>query len=172
MSKEILVPDIGADAVEVTEILVSVGDQVTEEQALISVEGDKASMEVPSPQAGVIEAIKVAVGDKVETGSLIMIFKAEGAEAAPATPQAPAASAASAAGQLQTVVVPDIGGDEVDVTEISVAIGDKVSAEQSLMTVEGDKASMEVPAPFEGVVKEINVAVGSKVSTGLANHGL
>ncbi|WP_105647683.1 pyruvate dehydrogenase complex dihydrolipoyllysine-residue acetyltransferase [Cronobacter dublinensis] len=173
MAIEINVPDIGADEVEVTEILVKVGDKVEAEQSLITVEGDKASMEVPSPQAGVVKEIKVSVGDKVETGKLIMIFdSADGAAAAaPAKAEekkeaAPAQSAAPAAAAAKDVNVPDIGGDEVEVTEILVKVGDSVTAEQSLITVEGDKASMEVPAPFAGKVKEIKINTGDKVSTG------
>ncbi|NCO45701.1 MAG: pyruvate dehydrogenase complex dihydrolipoyllysine-residue acetyltransferase, partial [Vibrio sp.] len=168
MAIEINVPDIGADEVEVTEILVSVGDKVEEEQSLITVEGDKASMEVPASQAGIVKEIKVVAGDKVSTGSLIMIFEAEGAAvAAPAVEAAPvAAPAAAAVAELKEVHVPDIGGDEVEVTEIMVAVGDSIAEEQSLLTVEGDKASMEVPAPFAGVLKEIKVAAGDKVSTG------
>ncbi|OKP04191.1 pyruvate dehydrogenase complex dihydrolipoyllysine-residue acetyltransferase [Xenorhabdus eapokensis] len=164
MSIEINVPDIGADEVEVTEIMVKVGDTVTEEQSLITVEGDKASMEVPSPQAGVVKEIKVAVGDKVETGKLIMIFESANgaAEAVPAQQAAPAPAAV----ESKEVNVPDIGGDEVEVTEIMVKVGDTVTEEQSLITVEGDKASMEVPAPFAGTVKEIKIATGDKVKTG------
>ncbi|HGW0998949.1 TPA: pyruvate dehydrogenase complex dihydrolipoyllysine-residue acetyltransferase [Raoultella planticola] len=171
MAIEINVPDIGADEVEITEILVKVGDKVEAEQSLITVEGDKASMEVPSPQAGVVKEIKVSVGDKTETGKLIMIFdSADGAaDAAPAKAEekkeaAPAAAPAAAA--AKDVHVPDIGGDEVEVTEIMVKVGDTVAAEQSLITVEGDKASMEVPAPFAGTVKEIKINTGDKVSTG------
>ncbi|MBG3080380.1 pyruvate dehydrogenase complex dihydrolipoyllysine-residue acetyltransferase [Proteus mirabilis] len=167
MSIEIKVPDIGADEVEVTEVMVKVGDRIEEEQSLITVEGDKASMEVPSPQAGVVKEIKIAVGDKVQTGSLIMIFEAEGAaQAAPAQAAAPAPAAAPATAELKEVHVPDIGGDEVEVTEVMVKVGDSIAEEQSLITVEGDKASMEVPAPFAGVVKEIKIATGDKVSTG------
>ncbi|ELV8716685.1 pyruvate dehydrogenase complex dihydrolipoyllysine-residue acetyltransferase [Vibrio vulnificus] len=171
MAIEINVPDIGADEVEVTEILVSVGDKVEEEQSLITVEGDKASMEVPASQAGIVKEIKVVAGDKVTTGSLIMVFEAEvagapgAAAAAPAPAVAPVAAAA-AASELKEVCVPDIGGDEVEVTEILVAVGDSIAEEQSLLTVEGDKASMEVPAPFAGTLKEIKVAAGDKVSTG------
>ncbi|ELL3751999.1 pyruvate dehydrogenase complex dihydrolipoyllysine-residue acetyltransferase [Vibrio cholerae] len=160
MAIEIYVPDIGADEVEVTEILVKVGDKVAEEQSLITVEGDKASMEVPASQAGIVKEIKVVAGDKVSTGSLIMVFEAEGAVAAAPVAAAPAAAA------LKEVQVPDIGGDEVEVTEIMVKVGDVVAEEQSLITVEGDKASMEVPAPFAGTVKEIKIAAGDKVSTG------
>ncbi|KJG16728.1 pyruvate dehydrogenase complex dihydrolipoyllysine-residue acetyltransferase [Photobacterium angustum] len=169
MAIEINVPDIGADEVEVTEILVSVGDKVEEEQSLITVEGDKASMEVPASQAGIVKEIKVAEGDTVSTGSLIMIFEAEGAAdaaPAPAAEAAPAAPAPAAAAELKEVHVPDIGGDEVECTEIMVSVGDTVEEEQSLITVEGDKASMEVPAPFAGTVKEIKIVEGDKVSTG------
>lgn len=174
MAIEINVPDIGADEVEVTEILVSVGDKVEEEQSLITVEGDKASMEVPASQAGIVKEIKVAEGDSVSTGSLIMLFVEDNAEAegaadaapAPAAEAAPAAAPAPAAAELKEVHVPDIGGDEVEVTEIMVAVGDSIEEEQSLLTVEGDKASMEVPAPFAGTLKEIKVAAGDKVTTG------
>ncbi|WP_053021899.1 pyruvate dehydrogenase complex dihydrolipoyllysine-residue acetyltransferase, partial [Vibrio cholerae] len=169
MAIEIYVPDIGADEVEVTEILVKVGDKVAEEQSLITVEGDKASMEVPASQAGIVKEIKVVAGDKVSTGSLIMVFEAEGAAAAAPAPAPQAAApvaAAPAAAALKEVQVPDIGGDEVEVTEIMVKVGDVVAEEQSLITVEGDKASMEVPAPFAGTVKEIKIAAGDKVSTG------
>ena len=164
--KEVHVPDIGGDEVEVTEIMVAVGDTVTEEQSLITVEGDKASMEVPAPFAGTVKEIKVASGDKVTTGSLIFIFETAGSAPAAAAPVAAAPAAAPAASAAKEVNVPDIGGDEVEVTEIMVAVGDTVTEEQSLITVEGDKASMEVPAPFAGVVKEIKVAAGDKVSTG------
>ncbi len=169
MAIEIYVPDIGADEVEVTEILVKVGDKVAEEQSLITVEGDKASMEVPASQAGIVKEIKVVAGDKVSTGSLIMVFESEGAAAAAPAPAPQAAApvaAAPAAAALKEVQVPDIGGDEVEVTEIMVKVGDVVAEEQSLITVEGDKASMEVPAPFAGTVKEIKIAAGDKVSTG------
>ena len=169
-AKEVNVPDIGGDEVEVTEILVKVGDTVAAEQSLITVEGDKASMEVPAPFAGTVKEIKINTGDKVSTGSLIMIFEVAGAEgaAAPAKAEAAPAQAAApaAAGGAKDVNVPDIGGDEVEVTEVMVKVGDKVAAEQSLITVEGDKASMEVPAPFAGVVKELKVNVGDKVKTG------
>ncbi|MBW7983023.1 pyruvate dehydrogenase complex dihydrolipoyllysine-residue acetyltransferase [Enterobacillus tribolii] len=168
MAIEIKVPDIGTDEVEVTEVMVKVGDKVEAEQSLITVEGDKASMEVPSPQAGVVKEIKIAVGDKVATGTLIMVF--DGADAASAAPakaeEKPAAAAPAAASAVKEVNVPDIGADEVEVTEVMVKVGDKVEAEQSLITVEGDKASMEVPAPFAGVVKEIKTSVGGKVKTG------
>ena len=162
---EVNVPDIGSDEVNVTEIMVKVGDSVEVDQSIINVEGDKASMEVPAPIAGVVKEILINVGDKVSTGKLIMKFETASAApaAAPAQATAPAAPQAAA---IKDVNVPDIGGDEVNVTEIMVAVGDTVSEEQSLITVEGDKASMEVPAPFAGVVKEILVKSGDKVSTG------
>ncbi|USE68270.1 pyruvate dehydrogenase complex dihydrolipoyllysine-residue acetyltransferase [Pseudoalteromonas maricaloris] len=167
--KEVHVPDIGGDEVEVTEILVAAGDVVEEEQSLITVEGDKASMEVPAPFAGTIKEVKINAGDKVSTGSLIFIFEVAGSDDAPATTEAaeaPAEEQAPAASAEKEVHVPDIGGDEVEVTEIMVAVGDSVEEEQSLITVEGDKASMEVPAPFAGTIKEIKVNAGDKVSTG------
>ncbi|WP_114908874.1 pyruvate dehydrogenase complex dihydrolipoyllysine-residue acetyltransferase [Haemophilus haemolyticus] len=164
---EVNVPDIGSDEVNVTEIMVKVGDSVEVDQSIINVEGDKASMEVPAPIAGVVKEILINVGDKVSTGKLIMKFETASAdpvaESAPAQTTAPVATTTSA---IKDVNVPDIGGDEVNVTEIMVAVGDTVSEEQSLITVEGDKASMEVPAPFGGVVKEILVKSGDKVSTG------
>ncbi|UKH16304.1 pyruvate dehydrogenase complex dihydrolipoyllysine-residue acetyltransferase [Actinobacillus pleuropneumoniae] len=163
---EVNVPDIGSDEVNVTEIMVKVGDSVGVDQSIINVEGDKASMEVPAPIAGVVKEILINVGDKVTTGKLIMKF--ETVSAAPAAEEAPAQAAApvATASAIKEVNVPDIGGDEVNVTEIMVNVGDTVSEEQSLITVEGDKASMEVPAPFAGVVKEILVKSGDKVSTG------
>lgn len=167
-AKEVHVPDIGGDEVEVTEIMVKVGDTIAAEQSLITVEGDKASMEVPAPFAGTVKEIKINTGDKVSTGSLIMIFEVAGAApaAAPAKAEAAPAAAAPAASGSKEVHVPDIGGDEVEVTEVMVKVGDKIAAEQSLITVEGDKASMEVPAPFAGTVKEIKISTGDKVSTG------
>ena len=164
---EIFVPDIGGDEVNVTDILVNVGDNVAVEQSIINVEGDKASMEVPAPQAGVVKEILIKAGDKVKTGSLIMKFEVAGASSV-AQPQVASSAPASVAttSAMQDVNVPDIGGDEVNVTEIMVKVGDTVAEEQSLITVEGDKASMEVPAPFAGVVKEIIVKAGDKVKTG------
>lgn len=181
MTIEIHVPDIGADEVEVTEILVKVGDKVAADQSLLSVEGDKASMEVPANDGGVVKEIKVKVGDKVKTGSLIMTFEGDSDGAAKAGDAAKkddakadskaedkteAKTESKVASSVQDVKVPDIGGDAVEVTEIMVKVGDTVSEDQSLLSVEGDKASMEVPAPFAGKVKEINISVGDKVSTG------
>ncbi|MDG2956805.1 pyruvate dehydrogenase complex dihydrolipoyllysine-residue acetyltransferase [Bisgaard Taxon 10/6] len=166
MSKQIQIPDIGADEVTVTEVMVNVGDTVAADQSIINVEGDKASMEVPSPEAGVVKELLVKVGDKVTTGTPMFVLETADAAGAVPAPQAEAAPAAAAVAEVKDVHVPDIGGDEVNVTEIMVKVGDSVTAEQSLITVEGDKASMEVPAPFAGVVKEIVVKSGDKVSTG------
>ena len=169
-TNEVTVPDIGDDEVEVTEVMVAVGDEVSEEQSILNVEGDKAAMEVPAPFAGTVKEIKVATGDKVKTGSLVFVFEVAGGESAPAkaeaAPAAESAPAQSAAPSSKEVNVPDIGGDEVEVTEVMVAVGDKVEEDQSILNVEGDKAAMEVPAPFAGTVKEIKVAAGDKVSTG------
>ncbi|HHF6472942.1 TPA: pyruvate dehydrogenase complex dihydrolipoyllysine-residue acetyltransferase [Haemophilus influenzae] len=174
MSKQIQIPDIGSDEVTVTEVMVNVGDTISVDQSIINVEGDKASMEVPAPEAGVVKEILVKVGDKVSTGTPMLVLEAAGAAPTADEPTAPVADAPTApvvataptASAIVEVNVPDIGGDEVNVTEIMVAVGDTITEEQSLITVEGDKASMEVPAPFGGVVKEILVKSGDKVSTG------
>lgn len=165
---DVNVPDIGSDEVNVTDIMVNVGDRVEVDQSIINVEGDKASMEVPAPVAGIVKEIIIKAGDKVSTGTLIMRFEVAGSASAsaPAASASAAAPAAPVAGGVKEVNVPDIGGDEVNVTEIMVKVGDSITEEQSLITVEGDKASMEVPAPFAGVVKEILVKAGDKVSTG------
>ncbi|HHE9491215.1 TPA: pyruvate dehydrogenase complex dihydrolipoyllysine-residue acetyltransferase [Haemophilus influenzae] len=168
MSKQIQIPDIGSDEVTVTEVMVNVGDTISVDQSIINVEGDKASMEVPAPEAGVVKEILVKVGDKVSTGTPMLVLEAAGTAPVADAPTAPAADEPTAptASAIVEVNVPDIGGDEVNVTEIMVAVGDTITEEQSLITVEGDKASMEVPAPFGGVVKEILVKSGDKVSTG------
>ncbi|WP_406611972.1 dihydrolipoyllysine-residue acetyltransferase [Alcaligenes aquatilis] len=180
---QVKIPDIGADdAVEVIEILVKEGETIEVEQSLITVESDKASMEIPSSDAGVVKSIKVKLGDKVKEGSLVLELEAaESAQAAPAaepakaeaTPAskaeaAPAAATAAAGGEQQvTVQVPDIGdARDVDVIEIMVQVGDTIEVEQSLITVESDKASMEVPSSHAGVVTAIKVKLGDKVSQG------
>ena len=173
--KEFLLPDIGADAADITDILVAVGDTIAEDQDVLTIEGDKASMDVPSSVAGVVKEIKVNVGDSVSEGNLVLIVEVAGSAAAPAeapaaeTPVAPveaAAAVAQAATAVKELCVPDIGGDEVEVTDILVAVGDTITEDQDIITVEGDKASMDVPAPFGGVVKEIKIATGDKVSEG------
>ena len=180
---EVKVPDIGDfKEVEVIEILVKVGDTIKVEQSLLTVESDKASMEIPSSQAGVVKEIKVKIGDKVAEGSVVVIVDAGGtaasapvaaAAAAPAAPAAPAppapapAAAPAASGGLQDILVPDIGDfAEVEVIELMVKVGDTVKVEQSLLTVESDKASMEIPSSHAGVIKELKVKVGDKVAKG------
>ena len=166
MSKQIQIPDIGSDEVTVTEVMVNVGDTISVDQSIINVEGDKASMEVPAPEAGVVKEVLVKVGDKVTTGTPMLVLEAAGAAPAAETPAAPVAATAPTASAVVEVNVPDIGSDEVNVTEIMVKVGNSVEVDQSIINVEGDKASMEVPAPIAGVVKEILINVGDKVSTG------
>lgn len=166
MSKQIQIPDIGSDEVTVTEVMVNVGDTISVDQSIINVEGDKASMEVPAPEAGVVKEVLVKVGDKVTTGTPMLVLEAAGTSPAAEAPAAPVAATAPTASSIVEVNVPDIGSDEVNVTEIMVKVGDSVEVDQSIINVEGDKASMEVPAPIAGVVKEILINVGDKVSTG------
>jgi pyruvate dehydrogenase E2 component (dihydrolipoamide acetyltransferase) len=180
---EVKVPDIGDfDEVAVIELLVKVGDTVKAEQSLITVESDKASMEIPSSTAGVVKELKVALGDKVKEGSVVLVVEAAGAAAAPAA-AAPAAAApvaaaatapvaaapvvaASASGPIE-IHVPDIGDfKNVAVIEVFVKPGDSIKVEQSLITVESDKASMEIPSSHAGVLKELKVKVGDTVNIG------
>ena len=191
---EIKVPDIGDfKEVEVIEVLVAEGDTITAEQSLVTVESDKASMEIPASQGGVVKSLKVKVGDKVAMGSVLLEVEpaAEGADQSAAAPAAGKAEPAPAAGQEQKaqanaaadsapaqapaaagggevdITVPDIGDfKEVEVIEVLVAEGDTIEAEQSLITVESDKASMEIPASQGGVVKTLKVKVGDKVAKG------
>ena len=184
---QIKVPDIGDfKEVEVIEVLVAVGDTIKAEQSLITVESDKASMEIPASQGGVVKSIAVKVGDKVAEGAVVLEVEAADAAAAPAAKEAPKAEApkqAAAAGAAPAakaeaaapaasggpveIEVPDIGDfKEVEVIEVMVAVGDTIMAEQSLITVESDKASMEIPASQGGVVKEVKVKVGDKVAKG------
>ncbi|WP_455731087.1 biotin/lipoyl-containing protein, partial [Burkholderia stabilis] len=176
---EVKVPDIGDyKDVPVIEIGVKVGDTVEPEQSLVTLESDKATMDVPSPVGGVVKEIKVKVGDSVSEGSLIILLEggaaaqANGAAAPASAPAAapaaaaPAAAPAAAGGTLE-VKVPDIGDyKDVPVIEIGVKIGDTVEKEQSLVTLESDKATMDVPSPAAGVVKDIKVKVGDSVSEG------
>ena len=182
---EVKVPDIGDfKDVAVIELLVAVGDTVAAEQSLVTVESDKASMEIPSSHAGVVKQIKVAIGDKINEGSLLVMMEVAG-EVAAAPVAAPAAAPAAApvaavaalapapvaaptaAGGLVDVLVPDIGDfDEVAVIEVMVKPGDTIKVEQSLITVESDKASMEIPSSHAGVVKSVMVALGDKVKKG------
>ncbi len=174
---EIHVPDIGDfDEVTVIELMVKPGDTVKAEQSLITVESDKASMEIPSSAAGVVKELKVNMGDKVKQGSLVLVLEVAGAApAAPAqaTPVSVAAVApvaavatASASGSVE-VRVPDIGDfKDVTVIEVMVKPGDKIKLEQSLITVESDKASMEIPSSHAGVLKELKVKLGDKINIG------
>jgi pyruvate dehydrogenase E2 component (dihydrolipoamide acetyltransferase) len=175
---EVKVPDIGDfKEVEVIELLVKPGDAVAVDQSLLTVESDKASMEIPSSHAGVVKELKVKLGDKVAEGTLVLLLDAAGAApaatVAPAPVQAsiatlPAAvpAAPTASGSLD-IVVPDIGDfDEVAVIEVFVKAGDSVKVEQSLITVESDKASMEIPSSHAGVIKDVKVKVGDKVRQG------
>jgi pyruvate dehydrogenase E2 component (dihydrolipoamide acetyltransferase) len=170
---DIKVPDIGDFTdVPVIEIFVNVGDTVKAEDPLISLESDKATMDVPSPRAGVVKAITVKVGDKLSEGSVFMQFEGNGASAAvPAEAAKPSVSAppspVSAPTGLAEVRVPDIGDfKDVPVIEVFVKVGDMVKAEDPLVSLESDKATMDVPAPLSGVVKELRVKVGDKVSEG------
>lgn len=180
---EVKVPDIGDfDEVSVIEVLVKPGDTVKAEQSLITVESDKASMEIPSSTAGVVKELKVQLGDKVKQGSVIVVVEAAGGASAPAPAPAAAPAAAAAPAQASApapapapaaasgpveVKVPDIGDfKDVAVIEILVKPGDAIKAEQSLITVESDKASMEIPSSAAGVLKELKVKVGDKVNIG------
>ncbi|RRD41343.1 dihydrolipoyllysine-residue acetyltransferase [Comamonadaceae bacterium OH3737_COT-264] len=181
---DVKVPDIGDfDNVAVIEVLVKEGDTVKAEQSLITVESDKASMEIPSSHAGVVKAVLVKLGDKVSEGSVVLQLEAEGAVEAAASPApaqveaaapaqvaaqtaAPASAPAAAAGPVE-VRVPDIGDfKDVAVIEVFIKPGDAVKAEQSLITVESDKASMEIPSSASGTVKEVKVKLGDKVNIG------
>ena len=188
--KEARVPDIGGSAVPVIEIMVKVGDRVEKDQSLVTLESDKATMEVPAPFAGVIKELKVKVGDEVDEGHVIALVEAEGdapAAAAPkaeapkaeapkaAAPEAAAPAPAPAAAKAPSaskssgpvnVTVPDIGGKPVPIIELMVKVGDTVTKDQSLMTLESDKATMDIPAPAAGVIKELKVKVGDEVNDG------
>lgn len=182
---DVKVPDIGDfKEVEIIEVLVKAGDTIKKDQSLITVESDKASMEIPSSHAGVVKEVKVKVGEKIAEGGLVLVLEsadgaatattaAPAAAAAPAVaaatvvaaPAAPAAPAAVAA--IVEVKVPDIGDfKEVEVIEVLVKVGDSVKKDQSLITVESDKASMEIPSSHTGVVTEVKIKLGDKVAEG------
>ncbi len=190
---EVKVPDIGDfKEVEIIELLVKIGDTVTAEQSLITVESDKASMEIPSSHAGVVKELKVKIGDKVAEGSPVLLLEVAAADSLPPAGGGPGRGSSAAAdpspvapspapsspppqpspvkGQgaaLIEVLVPDIGDfDEVAVIEVMIKVGDVLKVEQSLITVESDKASMEIPSSHAGVVKEVRVKVGDKVAKG------
>ncbi|MDA7742359.1 dihydrolipoyllysine-residue acetyltransferase [Francisellaceae bacterium] len=170
--QEIRVPDIGDyNEVDVIEINVSVGDSIQEEDSLLTLETDKASMEVPSSSSGVVKEILVNLGDKVSEGSVIVKIEAEGEASSESTTETPKTETAEKSdvntSAIVPVTVPDIGDyDGVDVIEINVSVGDEIKEEDSLVTLETDKASMEVPAPSAGKVVAILVNLGDKVSKG------
>jgi len=165
MAIEIHLPDIGADSADVTEILVNVGDAIEVDTPLISVEGDKAAMEVPSPSAGTVKEIMVAVGDSISIGTLIlMLDPAEGESPKTDTTQEKEKTTEPVI-VAKEVSLPDVGTDEVNVTDVHVAVGDEIEEEQPIISVEGDKAAMEVPSPHKGKVTEIKVATGDSVGT-------
>jgi pyruvate dehydrogenase E2 component (dihydrolipoyllysine-residue acetyltransferase) len=181
---QVVVPDIGDfKDVAVIEVLVKPGDAVTKEQSLITLESDKATMEIPSPSAGVVKEIKIKMGDKVSQGSPILELEAKDDAARPqprpekreprpepkreAKQEAKQEARPSGDGSSTTIPVPDIGEfKEVEVIEVLVKPGDAVAKEQSLITLESDKATMEIPSPSAGVVKELKIKLGDKVSKG------
>ncbi|HLV48054.1 MAG TPA: dihydrolipoyllysine-residue acetyltransferase [Aliidiomarina sp.] len=186
---EVKVPDVGGEDVEVIEILVSAGDSIEIEDSLITVETDKASMDIPAPIAGTVNEIKVKVGDKLNQGDLLALVSAASKEAPEAKPEAeeeakkapaveakpepkqeePKAQPAAATGvtEVITIAVPDLGEDgEVDVIDVLVNEGDEVNVEDGLITVETDKATMDIPSTHAGVIKSLTVKVGDKVSKG------
>ncbi|MFC6300664.1 dihydrolipoyllysine-residue acetyltransferase [Pseudomonas sp. CCM 7893] len=186
MSELIRVPDIGSGEGEVIELFVKVGDRVEADQSILTLESDKASMEIPAPKAGVVKSLKVKLGDRLKEGDELLELEIEGAaDAAPAaaapaaTPaaaekpaaaaEAPAAPAAApaAAATVQDIHVPDIGSSgKAKIIELLVKVGDTVEADQSLITLESDKASMEIPSPAAGVVESIAVKLEDEVGTG------
>lgn len=175
---ELKVPDIGdVKDVDVIEVFVKAGDVIKKDDSLITLETDKASMEVPAEAGGMVKEVRIKVGDKVSEGSLIVLIEAAGAAAAapvaaapvaaPAPAPAPAAAPVAAASSTVEVKVPDIGdAKNVDVIEVFVKVGDTVKKDDSLITLETDKASMEVPSPAAGVVQSLAIKVGDKASEG------
>ncbi len=185
MSELIRVPDIGSGEGEVIELFVKVGDTVEADQSILTLESDKASMEIPAPKAGVVKSLKVKLGDRLKEGDELLELEIEGAAAAapapaaaaapapapaekPAAAEAPAAPAAApAAATIQDIHVPDIGSSgKAKIIELLVKVGDTVEADQSLITLESDKASMEIPSPAAGVVESIAVKLEDEVGTG------
>lgn len=179
---DVQVPDIGVEKATVGEILVSVGDQIDVDQSILVVESDKATVEVPSTISGTVESISVHVGDSVKEGVVILTVKTA-ASVAPVTaeptpvaaPQTSEAQSAEAAPQAAAapagaveIAVPDLGVDKAAVAEILVSVGDTVEKDQSIIVVESDKATVEVPSTTAGVIKAIHVALGQNVSEGVA----
>jgi len=182
VSEMIRVPDIGSGEGEVIELFVKVGDRIEADQSLLTLESDKASMEIPAPKAGVIKSLKVKLGDRLKEGDELLELEVEGASAAAPAPvaaatapakaskapaPAAAAPAAPAESSVQDIHVPDIGSaGKAKVIEVLVKAGDTVEAEQSLITLESDKASMEIPSPVAGVVESLVVKLDAEVGTG------
>ena len=170
--KDVLVPDVGGGEVDVIEILVAVGDTVAEGDGLVTVESDKASMDIPAPFAGTVAEILVKTGDKIGEGQAIAKIEATAnASANKSTEQTESVvenqvAQPVATAESEDVLVPDTGGSEVEVIEILVAEGDAVVEGDGLVTVESDKASMDIPAPFTGTVTDLLVKTGDKISEG------
>lgn len=170
--QEIRIPDIGGEAAEVVELLVKVGDAVIQEQGLISLESDKATMDVPSSAAGIVKDIKIKVGDKVKEGDLIILVESQVAasvakqDTQAVSPKQMHATASQASTREHVVKVPDMGGDEAEVVEVLVKPGQSIAAEEALISLESDKATMEVPSPFAGEIGKVLVKVGDKVKQG------
>ncbi|HAU20284.1 MAG TPA: branched-chain alpha-keto acid dehydrogenase subunit E2, partial [Gammaproteobacteria bacterium] len=167
--KNIELPDIGDfDEVEVIEILVSVGDTIAADDSIITLESDKASMEIPSPSAGTVTQININIGDKIKQGdSLISLESTQESEESTTEAEESSEPAAETSTKIVPVVVPDIGDfDEVEVIEILVSVGDELNEEDSIITLESDKASMEIPTPVSGTVSSINISLGVKLKLG------
>jgi pyruvate dehydrogenase E2 component (dihydrolipoamide acetyltransferase) len=163
--KNIQLPDIGDfDEVEVIEILVSIGDEIQVDDSIVTLESDKASMEIPTPFAGIVTEIKVTLGDKIKQDDIILSIKSENDDTQNADQNAETQHSKP---QIVPVVVPDIGDfDEVEVIEVLVNTGDELSADDSIITLESDKASMEIPTPLAGKVIDISVSLGDKIKLG------
>ncbi len=177
MTEVIRVPDIGSGDGEVIELLVKVGDKIEADQSLLTLESDKASMEIPAPKAGVVKALKVKLGDRLKEGDDLLELDVEAAspaaelasvpKATPAAASAEKPAAASSAATSQEVKVPDIGSSgKAKVIELFVKAGDTVAADQSLLTLESDKASMEIPSPAAGVVESVAIKLNDEIGTG------
>lgn len=191
MSETIRVPDIGSGEGEVIELFVKVGDRIEADQSILTLESDKASMEIPAPKAGVVKSLKVKLGDRLKEGDELLELESEEGQDGAAPAQAAAepagaatggptdeaeaptppgdddASASAGEGETQEIRVPDIGSSgKASVIEIAVKVGDTIDAEQALITLESDKASMEIPSPAAGVIESISVKVGDEVGTG------
>jgi len=191
VSETIRVPDIGSGEGEVIELFVKVGDRIEADQSILTLESDKASMEIPAPKAGVVKSLKVKLGDRLKEGDELLELESEEGQDSAAPAQAAAepagaatggptdeaeaptppgdddASASAGEGETQEIKVPDIGSSgKASVIEIAVKVGDTIAAEQALITLESDKASMEIPSPAAGVIESISVKVGDEVGTG------